>query len=227
MSGTITVAFMASAAPCPGQTLSGDPCENTIARGRVTADGTCGQCKGSRVSSGPPTHSPSSLDNASLVDAPFGDGDTTPDDAIDRAVQFVLTEATCGASCWEAREDVCRCSCGGRNHGLAKQGGRGPRTCKAGRARYELVAVVAESEKPYQMAAEMSEEATGERQRGNFSIRPNWGPQPLFAVQPSTKAQQKWPEVGQAFAGWDERKLGEAPIDRHRRRPHLIWKRIE
>ena len=154
------------------------------------------------------------------------DADRCDEDRIERAIAAVLTGATCSTACWEAREEICRCSCGGRNHGIAKQGQRGPRTCKAGRARYELVAVVARSDKPYQLATDMSEAATGERQRGNFSMRPNWGPPPLFAVEPSTRAQQKWPEVGQAFAGWDEREPREAPIDLHQRRPHLIWKRI-
>ncbi len=27
----------------------------------------------------------------------------------------------CGFACWEAREDVCRCSCGGRNHGISRK----------------------------------------------------------------------------------------------------------
>lgn len=29
---------------------------------------------------------------------------------------FSLT--ACGPQCWEARDDVCRCSCGGANHGI-------------------------------------------------------------------------------------------------------------
>lgn len=31
-----------------------------------------------------------------------------------------LTLATCGEGCWHALEDVCRCSCGGKNHGCLK-----------------------------------------------------------------------------------------------------------
>lgn len=27
---------------------------------------------------------------------------------------------TCGIACWTAQEDVCRCSCGGINHGIAR-----------------------------------------------------------------------------------------------------------
>jgi len=37
------------------------------------------------------------------------------------------TGTTCGAACWYAREDVCRCSCGGANHGVLLTGGEQPR----------------------------------------------------------------------------------------------------
>jgi len=34
---------------------------------------------------------------------------------------FALT--ACGPACWEAREEVCRCSCGGVNHGIHRHDG--------------------------------------------------------------------------------------------------------
>src|ERR1039458_5266697 len=54
-----------------------------------------------------------------------------------------LSEATCGEPCWEAREDVCRCSCGGKNHGCMRtaDGIRPTRTAKIDGYRYELKAV--------------------------------------------------------------------------------------
>jgi len=51
-----------------------------------------------------------------------------------------LSEQTCGEACWEAREDVCRCSCRGKNHGCMR-GGRGERperTAKIDGVRYVL-----------------------------------------------------------------------------------------
>lgn len=33
---------------------------------------------------------------------------------------MILTGHTCGNACWEAREDICRCSCGGKNHGCLR-----------------------------------------------------------------------------------------------------------
>lgn len=54
-----------------------------------------------------------------------------------------LTEASCGEACWHAKEPVCRCSCGGKNHGcLTNNGAASPvRTAKIDGYRYELKAV--------------------------------------------------------------------------------------
>lgn len=54
----------------------------------------------------------------------------------------VMTGSTCGDMCWHAREEICRCSCGGANHGILTRGGVQPkRTCKI-ESMYELVAVI-------------------------------------------------------------------------------------
>lgn len=57
-------------------------------------------------------------------------------------IQAIMSERTCGEACWEAREDICRCSCGGRNHGIYRTTGTRPeRTRKLNGYRYQLVAV--------------------------------------------------------------------------------------
>ena len=33
---------------------------------------------------------------------------------------FRWSEHTCGEACWHARDDVCHCSCGGKNHGCLR-----------------------------------------------------------------------------------------------------------
>lgn len=55
----------------------------------------------------------------------------------------MLTEHTCGEACWEAREDVCRCKCGGKNHGCMRSpdGKRPDRTAKIDGYHYILRAV--------------------------------------------------------------------------------------
>ena len=55
----------------------------------------------------------------------------------------ILTGSTCGDACWHAREDICRCSCGGKNHGILTVGGTQPvRNSKIDGNFYELVAVI-------------------------------------------------------------------------------------
>lgn len=55
----------------------------------------------------------------------------------------VLSERTCGEACWCAKEDVCKCSCGGKNHGILRtpDGVQPVRTSKIDGYRYELLAV--------------------------------------------------------------------------------------
>src|SRR6476469_507082 len=54
-----------------------------------------------------------------------------------------LTEQTCGDACWHAREDICRCSCGGKNHGCLRDasGDQPVRTSRIDGYMYELQAV--------------------------------------------------------------------------------------
>jgi hypothetical protein len=53
----------------------------------------------------------------------------------------IITETTCGEACWHAREEICRCSCAGRNHGIAKTGETPERMSKKGGFVYYLVAI--------------------------------------------------------------------------------------
>lgn len=57
-----------------------------------------------------------------------------------RLVSF-FSDITCGESCWEAKEEVCRCECGGKNHGINRRGENAVRACRLGGVRYELVSV--------------------------------------------------------------------------------------
>ena len=56
----------------------------------------------------------------------------------------VMTGSTCGDACWHAREEICRCSCGGANHGILNRGDTRPRrTCKIDGQFYELAGIIA------------------------------------------------------------------------------------
>ncbi len=58
-------------------------------------------------------------------------------------VQAILSEITCGEACWCAQGDICRCSCGGKNHAILRtpEGVQPIRTSKIDGHRYELLAV--------------------------------------------------------------------------------------
>ncbi len=54
----------------------------------------------------------------------------------------VLTSQTCGDACWHAREEICRCSCGGKNHGCLNHGGAQPeRTSRIDGFMYRLKSI--------------------------------------------------------------------------------------
>ena len=135
----------------------------------------------------------------------------------------ILTEATCGEACWTAVHDVCRCSCGGANHGIRQRGGEAERTCKVGSNRYRLIAVMTEAERPYTVARELIMERQADQSPLNLALRSRWGPPNVIAVEPATRAQEKWPELA-VHAGWREPRPDDgARLDIMARRPHLIW----
>lgn len=55
-------------------------------------------------------------------------------------IQSTYSNITCGEACWTAKENVCKCSCNGENHGiLLKENGEQPvRNAKINGYRYEL-----------------------------------------------------------------------------------------
>lgn len=74
-----------------------------------------------------------------------------------RTIMAILTTQTCGEACWHAKEEVCRCSCGGRNHGCLTHadGSKPERTAKIAGHTYRLLAVGKRSD-IYAQAAEIN-----------------------------------------------------------------------
>lgn len=57
------------------------------------------------------------------------------------APKFSWSEITCGEACWSAKEEICKCSCGGKNHGIWLKGGKPEyRTAKHNGMTYKLIA---------------------------------------------------------------------------------------
>jgi hypothetical protein len=129
-------------------------------------------------------------------------------------LQIVLTETTCGVTCWTAKEDVCRCSCGGKNHGcsLTPDGVKPDRTAKIDGFRYILKAV----------GRHWQDGLTTQARVINQKAHPNafhWSDTEKGAparVKSATKAQvANWPELqayqNAAYRDW----------------PYLLWVKIE
>lgn len=119
---------------------------------------------------------------------------------------FALT--ACGPMCWEAREDVCRCSCGGANHGIHRH----TRPDCAGLKRqmvyegfiWELSRVSAVEDRgsnrfsPEHLDSEAQELNTkaGIRYLYAHTARQHYGEFPVAIVRPATASQiAKWPEL--------------------------------
>lgn len=134
-----------------------------------------------------------------------------------------LLHRTCGDHCWHAREEICRCSCGGVNHGILKDPNNKipQRTRRIGTTFYVLEAVVEGS----RTADEYIKEWYAEhdlRQPFSHSLKPNWGPSPLMGyAYPSKSQMEKWVEVA-PFKNW--RSKGNCLAEARQYEPVLIWK---
>ena len=146
---------------------------------------------------------------------------------------YTTTATTCGAMCWYAKEDTCRCSCSGENHGaLLKDGAEQPaRTRKVGPYRYTLIAVGLRGDKGLTEIKEAAYESlTGEKPRAwhGYKLYPSYGAPSPVGVEEASKGQAKWPEV--ATVAPEFAKVATDPDakpwiwQRHPERPILVWK---
>lgn len=131
-------------------------------------------------------------------------------------MQVILTGTTCGAACWIAQEDVCRCSCGGANHGCLRSadGVQPVRTSKIDGFMYELHAV---GKSLWKEAQQINKDAGPRHIEGSgYAFR--WTETSKGAparLKAASKAQvEKWPEL----AAWRD-------IPHWQRRCYLLWVR--
>lgn len=105
-----------------------------------------------------------------------------------------LTGTTCGEACWHAREAVCHCSCGGRNHGCLTDGGVRPeRSARIQGHRYILKGVGYEDlDKP----AQEFNTAHGERYLYAHTATDRFNAGVPAKLRTATEAQvEKWEEL--------------------------------
>ena len=116
-----------------------------------------------------------------------------------------ITGSTCGDACWHAREDICRCSCGGKNHGiLTHADGKQPkRTRRIDGNFYELMAIIprpAKGHAPIE-AWKQTDKEVRELLDARFPgistyAYGNWRPEKYLPVldRKVTNSQAKWAE---------------------------------
>lgn len=135
----------------------------------------------------------------------------------------ILTGHTCGEACWHAVEDICRCSCGGANHGCLRgaDGIRPARTCRVKGHRYELHATGKRSELWDEFADLMRAAPPriimGRSYPWNEYSQADSGA-PYLMKAASADQCDKWEEL-RAYAGMDR-------VQRYHAAPYLIWRKI-
>lgn len=125
----------------------------------------------------------------------------------------ILTGHTCGESCWRADEDICRCSCGGKNHGCLreKNGVRPTRTSRIDGNMYELKAV---GDEVHDQAVAINEAAGVDFLYADTSRERMYRNIPAKTRKASASQVAKWPEL----AAWRDRDQYYAP--------YLLWVRV-
>jgi len=126
----------------------------------------------------------------------------------------MLAALTCGLPCWMAEQDVCRGSCGGRNHGLMRRGGEQPERTKHHLGRlYTLVAIT-----DYMEADKMVSDDYGSWLRNVGYGKGKSYPHERIIKNMATPSQLKWSEVRAVDVGLD--RWGR-PEDKH-----LVWEKV-
>lgn len=117
---------------------------------------------------------------------------------------------TCCMACWMAQEDVCRCMCGGRNHGIMRHGGEQPgRYCQRGYRQYQLQAIHEDWYDARIAASEASKKYNSEHWLPEYS-------ESAFE-QHASGHMLKWPEVQAFLAAQKDKRYPDA---------YLVWVRM-
>lgn len=125
---------------------------------------------------------------------------------------------TCSMACWMAQEDVCRCMCGGRNHGLMRYGGEQPGRYRQRKGiSYQLVAI-ASGIRAYREADRLVRqlrEAAPQLEHFGFFYRDE---NEAFS-EPVSGHALKWPECQPALD------MAQTLMPYNSPKPYLVWAR--
>jgi hypothetical protein len=137
----------------------------------------------------------------------------TDAERTNRMVEAILTSTTCGEACWYARETICRCSCGGRNHGclLEDAAERPARTSRIHGFLYSLKAIGHYGDLARQADADLK--LAGPKNPGG-AYKYYWR-----ATDPGSPVYLK-AATAQQLASWKE-------LNGMQRGTYLLWVRVE
>ena len=107
---------------------------------------------------------------------------------------FEITAQVCDLRCWMAVEDVCRCRCGGENHGIVRGGGERPGRTKSVKGIYYTLIAVGSPKETFHIERD---DYRGWQQEIGWKNAKEKGyyPQGRIITNKATKAQLKWDEV--------------------------------
>jgi hypothetical protein len=144
-------------------------------------------------------------------------------------LEAILTGSTCGDACWEAREDICRCSCHGKNHGCKRDGRSAERTARIDGTMYRLAAV---GEGVHEQAEKINEAAGIDFRYASTSRERYYRNIPAKVRRATLGQVQRWAELAQYRCDdWKTFKANNpdaAPIDwPGMHLPYLLWLKVE
>ena len=137
---------------------------------------------------------------------------------------MIMTETTCSEACWEAREDVCRCMCGGENHGIHRHGEfdeqQPERTARIDGWRYKLVDK-GEYWEMSKQARDINHANVGQPNKLGYTYYPR-------ATDKGAPARVKMASMSQVNK-WPELEWYKAVIEQSGdwARPYLLWERVD
>lgn len=125
----------------------------------------------------------------------------------------IFALVACGPACWEAKDDLCKCSCGGKNHGMHRHKRPGFEKLKRQMVYQGFIFELADVSEPEETGkdregaalvrpvglgdkAQEINKAAGIRFLFAHTAREHFGEFPIAITRPVTEAQiKKWPEL--------------------------------
>jgi hypothetical protein len=133
-------------------------------------------------------------------------------------VKFSWSNITCGEACWEAKEDVCKCSCNGKNHGIRKRGENPIRTKRVKGHLYYLQ-MVGNRIELMNIVNDLLPIITGNKNANAawYDFNPSKAGSPMMLNYATSEQAKKWAELSQ----W--KNLSEQ--DFYFESPAILWRR--